>query len=212
MAKVLKENIWNTNETDTIFIKDEQEILESMDNGHGTDGYKYTVKTVSRFKGINTNRKFHILDIIRSDGKERIIVIDSDIASDLISVCDFDPSIPRNKNRKELIDNKFFHIFEQPADENNFIPSDLEYSSEIFTSDECKWNIMFGCFLEGSSDLFVQLYCYGVNMDSEKNEVGYIIEMGGVDRNTGDKNPDGGLVLMYKGRDVEIREIEIFQD
>lgn len=207
------ESLWLVNETDTIFIKDGIEIIESMANSHGIEGYKYTVKSVTKFKEIKGSRKIHLLDVTRSDGKDKIILIDGDLYLDLITLCEFDDSIPRNQNRKDLIDKNFYHIFEPPSDENNFIPSDLNYSSVIYTSEETVWNAISGCFLKDSSDTFIQLCVYRVETDGVNEDVvGYIIEMGGVDKTNGAKNPDGGLVIMMKGRDISHSEFEVFRD
>lgn len=115
-------------------------------------------------------------------------------------------------NRQDCIEHNLKWLFQTPADENNFEPSDLKFTEVIEMGDvkyEQKFSTLYG-ELRGNGVEFCSLTEYHSPNDIENKEV-IILEIGGLDENK-NQLPEGGSINIKHGRIIQEHEIDVFSD
>lgn len=208
------------NENDTILIKDLFDLEEALTNKNGVDGYKYTVTERKEYKD-TTLGVLHVIVLYlnRSDDKEFILIYLPKV--DLFSIYQQIPGVDLG-NRQDLLSQDLYCFFNQPEDENNFTPKDLticEYPNFSFTHNELEVKVSYNAseylsLINNKTEDLTSFYWFDDKTENcnERFKQFIIIEEGGVDKETYEINPDGGLMRMLVGRDINPSDIEIFDD
>ena len=212
------------NQNDTIYVKDFFDMEEALHLGHGgVEGYKYTVTERKGYSpatsSSRTNHCVIAFYLNRSDDKEYVLLYIPSL--DLFTLYQQVPGIDLG-NRQDLLNQELYCFFNSPKDDDNFVPKDLEiceYPNFSFTYNDKEIQVSYNstkyeiAFNSNTNDLTTFYYFEDKTENcNEKFKQFVIIEEGGIDHETHDINPEGGLVRMLIGRDINQSDIEIFDD
>lgn len=216
-------DLMKVNINDTLFINDSVDIMESITNDNGPDGYKYSVeKDEIHLKDINTSNNVNLLKLTRSDGKYFLLNISEKFKDTFVTlyreISEYDYQC-----RSHLLEQHLYCLFDEPEDRNNFQPCDLNYSKsftlycfnrenrDIVDKEYPASHYTTEYFRNKKDDIFTAIHTYNI-ANNEPDAYLMILEEGGIDKETGNKDPDGGFVRLFVGRDVEINYIKTFCD
>jgi hypothetical protein len=210
------------NKNDTILIKDIFDLEEALANKQGVEGYKYTVIDREDYSHITSSSRTdkHIITFYlnRSDDIEYILLYIPSL--DLFTLYQQVPGINLG-NRQDLLNQELYCFFNTPVDDDNFVPRDLdicEYPNFSFTyNKEIQVNYnstKYETTVKSNSNDLTTFYYFEDKTENcnEKFKQFVIIEEGGIDHETLDINPEGGLMRLLVGRDINQSDIEIFDD
>lgn len=210
------------NENDTILIKDLFDLEEALINKNGVEGYKYTVNERKEYSPVTSSSctpHVIVLYLNRSDDKEFILIYLPKV--DLFSIYQQIPGVDLG-NRQDLLNQDLYCFFNQPEDENNFTAKDLticEYPNFSFTHNDLEVKVSYNAseylsLINNKTKDLTSFYWFDDKTENcnERFKQFIIIEEGGFDKETYELNPDGGLMRMLVGRDINITDLEIFDD
>ena len=204
-------------------IKDIFDLEEALANKQGVEGYKYTITDREDYSHITsssrTDKYIITFYLNRSDDTEYILLYIPSL--DLFTLYQQVPGIDLG-NRQDLLNQELYCFFNTPVDDDNFVPRDLdicEYPnfSFIYNNKEIQVNYnstKYETTVNSNSNDLTTFYYFEDKTENcnEKFKQFVIIEEGGIDHETLDINPEGGLMRLLVGRDINQSDIEIFDD
>jgi len=202
---------------DIITLTDEQTIADLMDDQtkNAMRGIDLTIGCPEAIK--HQNGDFELIIYPLEGYKQDMWLMVKSVDEDFDLRIYYEPADFERGNRAELIDKGYLWLFQEPAEPDSAIPSELKHALYIENTDpetdeqiifRSKAQTSFGESISlGEDPIFVQITEY-LAEDEHKNPELMTIEYGGLDED-GDELDEGGYIKFFQGETIQPSSIDI---
>lgn len=194
----------NIEEDSVITLSDEQALTQSLSSGEGVEGINYYVKNIMTLS-LNKDIIWKFF-IIRDEVDEQELwllakIVDEDVeVKTYFEVPEFESG-----TRKDLIENDYCWLFQEPDNHNDFKYDHLKFSKDIIITSETGTEIAYKQKSQGElfgrfENTVFGIIEYKTEAETDNKEL-LLLEIG--------DGEDGGFVRMLLGNNLNLAEIDV---
>ena len=194
---------------DIVNLSDEDSLKLSMYEGKGVTPKEYIIQKITRIKDSRGLASWELLQLNEND-----IVMIKKVDHNFDVYFHTYTGLPTG-NRKQQIDAGVNWLFQAPKNENDFNLIDLEYSTDIIETKSTGEAVRYDIKPQGELSGFVKIE---PPLSGVGELVGTIVEYANPDgrqaliTEIGDiNNLDGGLIILYSGKQIPAKDVDFIQ-